>query len=200
VVTIDSHYKSSTGSSVSRGRYSGILLSDLRMEAARLRKSRKTQKAVLDFACCSPCSIKINTDAQSAGPPKLDQPQHNHSTANSRSRRSRNHARGSLGSLGLASLFACCFVPFSLRWFGIRVATLPASLGWASRRPKLCITQLGLAARSSALLVAAARIVRRRVVGLHCAHMLTTPIGPRIVRCSVSLGRAARSPATRRYS
>jgi hypothetical protein len=142
----------------------------------------------------------INTDAQSAGPPKLDQPQHNHSTANSRSRRSRNHARGSLGSLGLASLFACCFVPFSLRWFGIRVATLPASLGWASRRPKLCITQLGLAARSSALLVAAARIVRRRVVGLHCAHMLTTPIGPRIVRCSVSLGRAARSPATRRYS
>ena len=145
------------------------------------------------------CTL-INTDAQSAGPPKLDQPQHNHSTANSRSRRSRNHARGSLGSLGLASLFACCFVPFSLRWFGIRVATLPASLGWASRRPKLCITQLGLAARSSALLVAAARIVRRRVVGLHCAHMLTTPIGPRIVRCSVSLGRAARSPATRRYS
>ena len=98
--------------------------------------------------------MNINTDAQSAGPPKLDQPQHNHSTANSRSRRSRNHARGSLG----------------------------------------------LAARSSALLVAAARIVRRRVVGLHCAHMLTTPIGPRIVRCSVSLGRAARSPATRRCS
>jgi hypothetical protein len=142
----------------------------------------------------------MNTDAQSAGPPKLDKPQHNYSTAKSRSRRSKNHARGSLGSLGLASLFACCFVPFSLRWFGIRVATLPASLGWASRRPKLCITQLGLAARSSALLVAAARIVRRRVVGLHCAHMLTTPIGPRIVRCSVSLGRAARSPATRRCS
>ena len=99
----------------------------------------------------------MNTDAQSAGPPKLDQPQHNHSTASSRSRRSRNHARGSLGSLGLASLFACCFVPFSLRWFGIRVATLPASLGWASRRPKLCITQLGLAARSSARAAAGAR-------------------------------------------
>ena len=53
MVIIDYYMKSSTGSSVSRGRYSGILLSDLRMEAARLRKSRKTQKAVLDFACCT---------------------------------------------------------------------------------------------------------------------------------------------------
>jgi hypothetical protein len=99
----------------------------------------------------------MNTDAQSAGPPKLDQPQHNHSTAKSRSRRSRNHARGSLGSLGLASLFACCFVPFSPRWLEIRVAALLTSLGWASRRPKLCITRLGLAARSSARVPAGAR-------------------------------------------
>jgi hypothetical protein len=67
--------------------------------------------------------------------PSLGHPQHKHSTAGPRSR-SRNHARGSLGSLGLVSLFACCYAFFSLGWFGIFVATLLTSIGRASRSPK----------------------------------------------------------------
>jgi hypothetical protein len=42
----------------------------------------------------------MNTDAQSAGSPELEQAQHNHTTAAPRSR-SRSHARCSLGSVGL---------------------------------------------------------------------------------------------------
>ena len=100
------------------------------------------------FVC--PILALMNTGAQSAGPPKRDQPHQNHSTTNSRSR-SRNHARGSLGSLGLASLFACCFIPFSLRSFGILVATLFTSPGvlYHSAGP-CCAHQLGRAAQNPA--------------------------------------------------
>ena len=67
VVIIDSYKKSSTGSSVSGGCYCGILLSDLRMEAAQLRKSRKTQKAVLDFAYCMYVFATVGTSAFFSG-------------------------------------------------------------------------------------------------------------------------------------
>ena len=42
----------------------------------------------------------MKTDAQSAGPLELEQPQHNQTIADPRSR-SRSRARGSLGSVGL---------------------------------------------------------------------------------------------------
>jgi hypothetical protein len=113
----------------------------------------------------------MNTDAQSAGPPELRAPtkaptvKPQYSTINSRSR---SHARGLLGLLGLASLFACCFVPLSLRGFGIRVATLLTGAGRCSQQ----CTGAG------------------RCLLLVAAH--------RIVRGSASFGRAVRGPATRR--
>jgi hypothetical protein len=45
-------------------------------------------------------AYKMNTDAQSAGPPELEQPQHNHAKADPRWRL-RSRARGSLGLAGL---------------------------------------------------------------------------------------------------
>jgi hypothetical protein len=133
----------------------------------------------------------LNTDAQSAGLPKHTAPttQGQHSSP---SLSSRNHARGSLGSLGLASLFACCYAPFSLGWFEIRVATSLTSIGRASRSPNrvslVCYAKQCTGAGRCSLLVVAARTVRRRV------------IGPRIVRCLVSIGRPARNSAYWRSS
>jgi hypothetical protein len=89
----------------------------------------------------------MNTDAQSAGPPELEQPQNNYTTASTRSHSIR-HFRGSLGLVGL--LVARC------------------------RALETRCTWLLLAAHGHSQLLNAARIARCQASGPRNARLLAS--------------------------
>jgi hypothetical protein len=121
--------------------------------------------------------ICINSDAQSTGPPELERPQHNHTTADPRSS-SRSHAHGSLGSMGLLVSRSRALVPRCARLLlaahgysqlldaartaryhpgGPRYARLLVLLGWAKHIALVSRCCLLVAARCCSWLLAASR-------------------------------------------
>jgi hypothetical protein len=61
VVAIESYEGPSKKSESAEARYPDIILSDLRLAIATLRKSGKTEKPVLEFRCCTPNLVILNT-------------------------------------------------------------------------------------------------------------------------------------------